>query len=55
MQWLALNAIAFPKTKSLEQSVGDLSGFQHSTRQRKLPVVLTRLGMAPEHIFFIDP
>jgi integron integrase len=41
-QALALNAIVFLKTKFLGQTVGDLSGFNRSQRQRKLPVVLTR-------------
>ncbi|MFV0477054.1 MAG: integron integrase [Parahaliea sp.] len=41
-QSLALNAIVFLKTKFLGQAVGDLSGFRHASRQRKLPVVLTR-------------
>lgn len=41
-QSLALNAIVFLKAKYLGQAVGDLSAFRHSTRQRKLPVVLTR-------------
>ncbi|WP_432695591.1 integron integrase [Marinobacterium sp. YM272] len=40
-QALALNAVVFVKTKFLGQSVGDLSGFNRSQRQRKLPVVLT--------------
>lgn len=41
-QALALNAVVFLKTKFLGQSVGDLTGFRRSERQRKLPVVLTR-------------
>jgi len=41
-QSVALNAIVFLKTKVLGQVVGDLSGFQRSRRQPKLPVVLTR-------------
>lgn len=40
-QALALNAVVFVKTKFLRQTVGDLSGFNRSQRQRKLPVVLT--------------
>jgi len=36
-----LNAVVFLKTKFLNQTVGDLSGFNRSQRQRKLPVVLT--------------
>lgn len=40
-QALALNAVVFVKTKFLGQTVGDLSGFSRSQRQRKLPVVLT--------------
>ncbi|PPC76962.1 integron integrase [Pokkaliibacter plantistimulans] len=40
-QTLALNAIVFLKTKFLNQDVGDLSGYSHSHRQQKLPVVLT--------------
>lgn len=41
-QAIALNAIVFLKTKFLNQPVGDLSAFSRSTRQAKLPVVLTR-------------
>ena len=41
-QSLALNAVVFLKTKILGQAVGDLTGFRHSSRQPKLPVVLTR-------------
>ncbi|GAB3271835.1 hypothetical protein [Parahaliea aestuarii] len=41
-QSVALNAIVFVKTKVLGQAVGDLSGFQRSRRQPKLPVVLAR-------------
>lgn len=40
-QALALNAVIFLKTKFLGQTVGDLSGYNRSQRQRKLPVVLT--------------
>lgn len=40
-QALALNAIVFVKTKYLGHEIGDLSGFNRSQRQRKLPVVLT--------------
>jgi len=40
-QALALNAINFLKTKFLGQTVGDLSGYSPSQKQRKLPVVLT--------------
>lgn len=40
-QAIALNAIVFLKTKFLDQAVGDLSGFSKSSRQQKLPVVLT--------------
>lgn len=40
-QSLALNAIVFLKTKFLGQTVGDLSGYSRSQKQRKLPVVLT--------------
>lgn len=45
-QSVALNAIVFLKIKYLGQAVGDLSGFQRSSRQRKLPVVLTREEVA---------
>ncbi|MEA3300620.1 MAG: integron integrase [Pseudomonadota bacterium] len=41
-QALALNAIVFLKVKLLAQTVGDLTGFNRSSRQRKLPVVLTQ-------------
>ena len=40
-QAIALNAIVFLKTKFLNQQVGDLSAFSKSSRQRKLPVILT--------------
>ncbi len=40
-QALALNAIVYLKTKYLNQTVGDLSGFNKSHKQPKLPVVLT--------------
>ncbi|MCK9526438.1 MAG: phage integrase N-terminal SAM-like domain-containing protein, partial [Limnochordia bacterium] len=40
-QALALNAIVFLKVKFLRQAVGDLTGFNRSQRQRKLPVLLT--------------
>jgi len=45
-QSLALNAIVFLKTKFLQQEVGDLSGYRHSQKQRKLPVVLTQNEVA---------
>ncbi|MFC6673173.1 phage integrase N-terminal SAM-like domain-containing protein [Marinobacterium aestuariivivens] len=38
---LTLNAIVFLKTRFPGQTPGDLSGFNRSQRQRKLPVVLT--------------
>jgi integron integrase len=41
-QAMALNAIVFVKTKFLNQKVGDLSAFSKASRQRKLPVVLTK-------------
>jgi integrase len=40
-QSIALNAIVFVKKKFLEETVGDLKAFSKSSRQRKLPVVLT--------------
>lgn len=40
-QALALNAITFLKTRFLGQRVGNLSGYHRSSKQRKLPVVLT--------------
>ncbi len=42
-QALALNAIVFLKTKFLDQTVGDLSGFNPARKSRKLPVVLTTM------------
>ncbi|WP_409525974.1 integron integrase [Nitrincola sp. MINF-07-Sa-05] len=45
-QALALNAIVYLKTKYLNQSVGDLSGFNKSNKQRKLPVVLTLIEVS---------
>jgi integron integrase len=41
-QSIALNALVFLKTKFLEQELEPLQNFQKSTRQRKLPVVLTK-------------
>lgn len=41
-QSIALNAIVFVKKKVLEEAVGDLKAFSKSSRQRKLPVVLTQ-------------
>jgi len=41
-QSIALNAIVFVKKKFLEEAVGDLKAFSKSSRQRKLPVVLTK-------------
>jgi integrase len=41
-QALALNAIVFLKKTFLSQPVDLPAGFNRSTRQRKLPVVLTR-------------
>jgi integron integrase len=40
-QAIALNAIVFLKTKFLEQEVGYVGAFKKSTRNKKLPVVLT--------------
>ncbi len=40
-QRVALNAIVFLKTKYLSQSIAPLEHFRRSSRQRKLPVVLT--------------
>lgn len=41
-QGLALNAIAFLYNRFLEKPMGNVSGFRPATRQRKLPVVLSR-------------
>ena len=41
-QAIALNAIVFLKTKFLHQEVGNVSAFSRASRQRKLPVVLTK-------------
>lgn len=41
-QAIALNAIVFLKTKFLNEEVGNVSAFSRASRQRKLPVVLTK-------------
>src|SRR5690606_30100925 len=41
-QSIALNALVFLYGKYLGKPVGDVSHFRRSSRQRKLPVVLTR-------------
>jgi len=41
-QTTALNAIAFLYNKYLDRPLGDLAQFQRASRQRKLPVILTR-------------
>ena len=40
-QCVALNALAFLYNKFLNQPLGDISAFQRSRKQPKLPVVLT--------------
>jgi integron integrase len=45
-QGLALNAIAFLYNRFLEKPMGNVRGFRPATRQRKLPVVLTRAEMS---------
>ena len=45
-QAMALNAIVFVKTRFLNQKVGDLSAFSKASRQRKLPVVLTKVEVS---------
>jgi integron integrase len=45
-QAIALNALAYLYNKFLQQPLGDVSGFRRSTRERKLPVVLTREEVA---------
>lgn len=45
-QALALNALVFLKKKYLSQPLELSSGFSYSTRQRKLPVVLTQQEVA---------
>jgi integron integrase len=42
-QSIALNSLAFLYNRFLEKPLGDLSGFRRSNKQRKLPVVLTRV------------
>lgn len=42
-QAIALNALAYLYNKFLEQPLGDISGFRRTTRQPKLPTVLTPL------------
>lgn len=41
-QTLALNALAYLYNKFLDQPLGDVSAFRRSSRQAKLPTVLTR-------------
>ena len=45
-QTLALNALVFLKKKYLSQPLELSSGYSYSTRQRKLPVVLTQQEVA---------
>lgn len=45
-QKIALNALAFLYNKYLEMPLGELGKFNKSVRQRKLPVVLTKLEVA---------
>lgn len=45
-QSIVLNALVFLKTKYLGQELAPLENFQKSTRQRKLPVVLTHAEVA---------
>lgn len=42
-QKIALNALAYLYNKHLHKPLGDLGAFNKSTRQRKLPTVLTRM------------
>ena len=41
-QTIALNSQVFLYSKFLEQPLGDIGAFRRTTRQRELPVVLTR-------------
>lgn len=41
-QAIALNALVFLYNKALEIPLNQISDFKHSSRQRKLPAVLTR-------------
>ena len=45
-QGLALNAIAFLYNKYLEKQMGSVRGFRPASKQRKLPVVLTRADIS---------
>lgn len=45
-QGVALNAIAFLYNRFLDKPMGNVSGYRPATRQRKLPVVLTRTEVA---------
>lgn len=45
-QGLALNALAFLYNKFLDKPMGNVRGFRPATRQRKLPVVLSRAEVA---------
>ena len=41
-QGIALNSLAFPYNKFLDRPLGDLGEFRRASKQRKLPVVLSR-------------
>jgi integron integrase len=45
-QAIALNALAYLYNKFLQQPLGDISQFSRASRQRNLPVILTREEMA---------
>ena len=45
-QRIALNALSFLYNKFLDKPLGDVSAFKRSSKQQKLPVVLTRPEMA---------
>lgn len=45
-QSIALNSLAFLYNKFLDEPLGDLSSFRRSRRQRKLPVILSRLDVS---------
>jgi len=45
-QGIALNSLAFLYNKYFEKPMGNLSGFRRASRQRKLPVILSRVEMS---------
>ncbi len=46
-QAIALNALVFLYNKVLEKPLNQISDFKHSSRQRKLPTVVSPLDRLP--------